>query len=132
MSTRKVFLALTVGCARCHDHKYDPIPTKDYYSLLGVFKSSRNEEIPLAPEAVVKAYKEQKKRIDELQETIDDFVSQHSTELSQIMARKTSRYMVAASAVMNGSEPSGESKLDPEILERWVQYLKDPKRIIPT
>src|SRR5262249_59950749 len=32
--------ALTVGCARCHDHKFDPIPTKDYYSLYGVFASS--------------------------------------------------------------------------------------------
>jgi hypothetical protein len=30
-------LALTVSCARCHDHKYDPIPTSDYYSLHGVF-----------------------------------------------------------------------------------------------
>jgi hypothetical protein len=34
------FLGLTVTCARCHDHKYDPIPTKDYYSLYGVFASS--------------------------------------------------------------------------------------------
>jgi hypothetical protein len=34
-------MALTVGCARCHDHKYDPIPTADYYSLYGVFDSSR-------------------------------------------------------------------------------------------
>jgi len=34
------FLGLTVGCARCHDHKFDPIPTADYYSLYGVFASS--------------------------------------------------------------------------------------------
>jgi hypothetical protein len=33
-------MALTVGCARCHDHKFDPIPTKDYYSIYGVFASS--------------------------------------------------------------------------------------------
>ena len=33
-------MALTVTCARCHDHKYDPIPTADYYSLYGVFASS--------------------------------------------------------------------------------------------
>ncbi|MGL4551666.1 MAG: DUF1549 domain-containing protein, partial [Gemmataceae bacterium] len=35
------FLGLTVACARCHDHKFDPIPTRDYYSLLGVFTSTR-------------------------------------------------------------------------------------------
>src|SRR5262249_9411562 len=34
----KVFLGLTLGCARCHDHKFDPLPTADYYSLAGVFK----------------------------------------------------------------------------------------------
>ena len=35
--TSKAFLGLTVSCARCHDHKFDPVPTKDYYSLYGVF-----------------------------------------------------------------------------------------------
>ncbi|MEO6437015.1 MAG: DUF1549 domain-containing protein, partial [Tepidisphaeraceae bacterium] len=41
-------MALTVSCARCHDHKYDPIPTADYYSLYGVFASSREPaELPL-------------------------------------------------------------------------------------
>lgn len=40
-------MALTVGCARCHDHKYDPIPTADYYSLYGVFDSSREALVPL-------------------------------------------------------------------------------------
>ena len=38
--TTKAFLGLTVSCARCHDHKFDPIPTKDYYSLYGIFASS--------------------------------------------------------------------------------------------
>ena len=38
--TSKAFLGLTVSCARCHDHKFDPIPTKDYYSLYGIFASS--------------------------------------------------------------------------------------------
>ena len=45
--TTKVFLGLTVGCAQCHDHKYDPIPTKDYYSLLGIFRSTQSSEYPL-------------------------------------------------------------------------------------
>jgi len=38
--TTKAFLGLTVACARCHDHKFDPIPTEDYYSLYGVFANS--------------------------------------------------------------------------------------------
>ncbi len=36
----KTFLGLSVGCARCHDHKFDPIPTRDYYGLYGIFDSS--------------------------------------------------------------------------------------------
>ncbi|MEQ1826899.1 MAG: DUF1553 domain-containing protein [Pirellula sp.] len=36
----KVFLGQTIGCARCHDHKFDPIPTRDYYALAGILKSS--------------------------------------------------------------------------------------------
>ena len=37
----RAFMGLTVGCARCHDHKFDPIPTADYYALAGIFKSSK-------------------------------------------------------------------------------------------
>ena len=40
-------LAMTVGCARCHDHKFDAIPTKDYYGLVGVFASTRQAARPL-------------------------------------------------------------------------------------
>ena len=39
--TSRAFLGLTVACARCHDHKFDPIPTADYYSWAGIFRSTR-------------------------------------------------------------------------------------------
>ncbi len=39
-TTARAFMGMTVGCARCHDHKFDPIPTADYYALAGIFKSS--------------------------------------------------------------------------------------------
>src|SRR3954462_12346561 len=40
-TTSKAFLGLSVACARCHDHKFDPIPTEDYYALGGIFGSTR-------------------------------------------------------------------------------------------
>lgn len=50
------FLGLTFECARCHDHKFDPIPTKDYYGLAGVFASTARTERPLfAVEPAVEA-----------------------------------------------------------------------------
>ena len=48
-TTTKAFLGLTVACARCHDHKFDPIPTKDYYGLASIFASTtsfRNQGRP--------------------------------------------------------------------------------------
>lgn len=124
--TTRTFLALTVGCAQCHDHKYDPIPTKDYYSLLGILHSSENHEYPLAPEAEVQTYKMHKKQIDELQEKIDDFIRERSTELGEMLARKTARYMTAAWDVAQGTSP--DSNLDREIVDRWVKYLEDPQK----
>ncbi|CAN5246738.1 PSD1 and planctomycete cytochrome C domain-containing protein [soil metagenome] len=41
-------LGLTISCARCHNHKFDPVPTEDYYALVGVFRSSREKLVPLA------------------------------------------------------------------------------------
>ncbi|QDU30240.1 Planctomycete cytochrome C [Anatilimnocola aggregata] len=49
------FLGLTVACARCHDHKFDPIPTSDYYALVGVFASTDYVETPLVSPAEVEA-----------------------------------------------------------------------------
>ena len=54
-------LGLTVTCARCHNHKFDPIPTEDYYSLYGVMDSSDEKEVPLTPGAAEKALIEEER-----------------------------------------------------------------------
>ena len=40
----KAFLGQTIGCARCHDHKFDPIPTRDYYAMAGILRNSQSLE----------------------------------------------------------------------------------------
>lgn len=125
--TTRTFLGLTVGCAQCHDHKYDPIPTQDYYSLAGVFSSSTRNEFPLAPEATVKAYKEHQKKIDDAKFELDFFVKQRSAELSDMLSAKTARYLTAVWRTMRHAEPT-DAKLDQEIQERWVDLLKQPNK----
>jgi hypothetical protein len=52
-TTGQAMLGLTLACARCHDHKYDPLPTRDYYRLTRIFTSGDRAEVPLvAPEKV--------------------------------------------------------------------------------
>jgi hypothetical protein len=52
------FLGITVSCARCHDHKFDPVPQQDYYAIAGIFFGSNLTESFLAPPSEVKAYNE--------------------------------------------------------------------------
>ncbi|WP_245576504.1 PSD1 and planctomycete cytochrome C domain-containing protein [Flexithrix dorotheae] len=53
--TTKAFQGLTVSCAKCHDHKFDPVPTSDYYSLYGIFESTR-----ISPQPTNVTYHQQK------------------------------------------------------------------------
>jgi hypothetical protein len=64
-ATTRGFMALTVACAQCHDHKFDPIPTKDYYAMLGIFANTHLAEEPLAPKETVDAWRTQKAKADD-------------------------------------------------------------------
>jgi hypothetical protein len=93
-------LGLTVSCARCHDHKYDPIPTEDYYSLYGVFASS--VEPPNLPaigkngpeaQAQVAAYE---KECEEKSKALEDFLAEKRQALETELREKSLAYLLAA------------------------------------
>jgi mono/diheme cytochrome c family protein len=80
------FLGLTVACARCHDHKYDPIPTTDYYALEGVFASTSYVEVPAAPGDQVEAYDKAQDAIKAKEKVITEFVQAEAKRLNQKVA----------------------------------------------
>ena len=77
------FLGLTVACHRCHDHKYDPIPTTDYYALTGVFASTEYAEVPAAPKSEIEAYDKAQAEIRTKEKEIAAFVKAEAGRLKQ-------------------------------------------------
>ncbi|MGH9660936.1 MAG: DUF1549 domain-containing protein, partial [Bryobacteraceae bacterium] len=69
-TTTLAFLGQTVGCARCHNHKFDPIPQKDFYRLQAVFYSTRPLSYPLIDSSALAAHKAEMQKIDGLQKTL--------------------------------------------------------------
>ncbi len=125
-ATTRGFLALTVACATCHDHKYDPIPTKDYYSILGVFNNTHLDETPVAAKEIVDAWRAEKKKADAKEKELKEFVESQGQQLAEILATQTADYMLAVSGDLPSS---GErtAKLDPPTLARWKTYLANRK-----
>jgi Protein of unknown function (DUF1553)/Protein of unknown function (DUF1549)/Planctomycete cytochrome C len=129
-------LGLTVGCARCHDHKYDPIPTKDYYALTGVFLNTEYHEYPLAPTAVVEAHKAKEKALEQKREMLGEFMRVEAEQLGATLAFQTAKYMKAAWQVQgepkkDKAEVLEKEKLDYELFERWLDFLQRPPTYYP-
>ena len=123
-------LGLTVGCARCHDHKFDPIPSRDYYSLHGIFASSEEPgELPLLGELrdspQYQDYLKQKAKIEaEMAEFKDKEVAKYLDELRQHVGD----YMLGAHDAAHVEADkfdlfAGERKLEPKVLRRWITEL---------
>src|SRR5262249_49813655 len=125
----KGFLGLTVTCARCHDHKYDPISQKDYYALAGIFNASGFWEWNLAPEDEVARGKAYQAKVREVQNELTDFLETSVIDVAEALARDTSRHMMAGRRIrlsqtkLNVAAMATEEKLDPETLKRWIKYL---------
>jgi len=134
--TTRGFLGLTAACAQCHDHKFDPIPTKDYYALQGIFESTELDEYPLAPKEAVEEYQKQQKLVDEQGSRIDEFLDAQTTQLSEILASRASQYLMATRRVLGSEKSSAEAVardqgLDSETLDRWLKHIQKAPREHP-
>lgn len=121
-------MALTVGCARCHDHKYDPIPTADYYSLYGVFDSCRENvvELPGAEKPDDAFLAELKKRKDAL----EALRQERRASTSARVRSRIGDYLMAQRELSKYPEEGFDQVFEvgdmlPAYVHRWRDHLRD-------
>lgn len=128
------FLGLSVSCARCHDHKYDPIPTADYYSLYGVFNSSEEPgELPLLGEPKsTPQYEEFLKAQAEKQKEVDVWVEERRVATEDELRSRIADYLVyfAEEATQGkNAKQKYQGKRGPlrrAAVRRWQKFLTTP------
>lgn len=100
----KSFLGLTVACARCHDHKFDAIATKDYYALAGFLQSSRRELALLDRQGKIAAAK------SEIEKLCSEAEAILATSIRRLTADEFTKYLLAAREVMYGQPKATDPK----------------------
>ncbi len=127
-------MGLTVTCARCHDHKFDPIPTKDYYSLYGVFASSiEPTDLPLiAKPAENAAYQAFEKELKVREAVANKFRDDRAVQITGDLRApaKIADYLLAArdAAKLDDGALRGfaqQRDLHPYFVERWRTFSRD-------
>ena len=129
----KAFLGLTVACARCHDHKFDPLPTSDYYSLAGIMHSTR------VAERVIDSPSRQR-RIASLHQKVTD-TNQQIRELldpARLQAAGLLKdHLLAAAELVSlpgdkrsalKTRLSGKDGLNSDYLEKWITNLEGARQ----
>jgi hypothetical protein len=127
--TSKAFLGLTVACARCHDHKFDPIPTADYYSLYGIFASSiePDEKPAIAPTNA--AYSEYLSKRRSLDQRIQEMREQNLKNLFGDYKRHAAVYLLATTLpARDAAAYLTKNGADPALLPNWITITRPPFR----
>ena len=129
-TTTKTFLGLTVACSRCHDHKFDPILTSDYYALASIFASTKSYEdyrrngseslsTPLVSEDEFRPYKEHRERVGSL-DRVRKTMRRAAVEryrLDALVPRVAERMLAAREVYSSRAAVPAE-------LEAWVAFLE--------
>jgi hypothetical protein len=120
----RAFLGLTLGCARCHDHKFDPVPARDYYALAGIFRSTRtlenldfvskSNERRIATAAEVAAFEDHRRRFADLTNQIATVVREANAAFGESLERPPS----------DGSKAAREPRFRPLELQDLIRELE--------
>ena len=134
----KAMLGITIACARCHDHKFDPIYTKDYYSLISIFASTRSFAAPgqgvskllftpLVEKHLVDAYQAHQDKMNRKKSEMEQITEAETDRYNKETAPRTAEYMLAAFRVYKDGEKATEiakqSNLNPDMLTKWAKLL---------
>ena len=131
------FMGLTVTCARCHDHKYDPVPTADYYSLYGVFASSTepDEKPLLGKNSLPPQHAEYLAERGKIAAELEQFKQVTVAEGLATLRRRAGEYLLAAHQA-NQNKLTGEplaqlvakNKFNARAFASWRRQLDEWKR----
>lgn len=137
------FMGLTVACARCHDHKYDPISTRDYYALSGMFFSTHTLpkmaakgagesmlRIPLASPEEIEKGKQVVAKIAEAETQLQAATQESYAAFAKEMQGQTARYLMAVYDYQHRANPpnltveqfAAQHDLHPHALRQWMSY----------
>lgn len=122
-------MGLTVACARCHDHKYDPIPTGDYYSLYGVFMNSAERLVRSGePTTQDDAYLTFQKELDQRQQKLKDTIQLKRNEAAERVRQRITEYLVAQTELSKYPQEGFDqilavTDLIPTFVRRWEARL---------
>jgi hypothetical protein len=129
-------LGLTVTCARCHDHKYDPIPTADYYSLHGVFLSTEEpkERPTIGEPPKTPGYAGYLEKRSALVGKLEACVDEELKKINADLAKMPAEYLLAAAELAKDADPkalerlAGERKVIGLLLERWAKLHRNAEK----
>ncbi len=127
-------MGVTAACARCHDHKFDPVSQKDYYSLHGVFTSSiePTEEPMLAKPKSESDYQDFLKKSEEILHRLANVKDNEMERLGDTFRNAVDKYLLGVrEALQPGKTPKlvrEKRGLDLDVFDQWMDYLKAPAR----
>lgn len=90
----RTFLGLSVACARCHDHKFDPISAEDYYGFAGIFASTQFDEQPLLPPEQAQVVRVARQQVKQLTEQLKPFKEKKAPE-AEVLERQIAEIKAA-------------------------------------
>jgi cytochrome c553 len=133
----KGVMGLTGACARCHDHKFDPIPTKDYYSLHGIFASSEEPAVgpDLAEPTANPSYPDYLAEVAKIEQELKDYERAEAARLAAGMMERAGDYLLTAleaSKTTDTSKKGGNFRLaarnkglKAEVAAVWADQIRE-------